>query len=366
MSTVGGSSYDVVVVGAGCFGAWTAWHLRAAGKRVLLVDQYGPANARASSGGESRVIRMSYGPDELYTRFSWRSLALWKALFADVGRARAVPEDRRAVDDEGRGPERDGEPARARRVEDPARAARRATSSRRRYPADRGDPRRLGDLRARERRPAGAPRGAGGGRRRPARAAPSTRAATCCRRRARAGSTRSRPRAASRCAPRPSCFACGPWLGNVAPRRARRPHLPDAAGGLLLRRAAGRHALRPARDADLDRLRPGLLRHARPREPRLQDRERPARPRLRPRRGRARADGGRRSREARAFLAQRFPGMRGAPLVEARVCQYENTSNGDFVIDRHPGYENVWLAGAARATASSTARRSASTRPSAC
>jgi glycine/D-amino acid oxidase-like deaminating enzyme len=49
--------------------------------------------------------------------------------------------------------------------------------------------------------------------------------------------------------------------------------------------------------------------------------------------------------EARAFLEQRFPGMRGAPLVEARVCQYENTSNGDFVIDRHPGYENVWLCG---------------------
>ncbi|MFI4944230.1 MAG: FAD-dependent oxidoreductase, partial [Burkholderiales bacterium] len=49
--------------------------------------------------------------------------------------------------------------------------------------------------------------------------------------------------------------------------------------------------------------------------------------------------------EARAFLEERFPGMRGAPLAEARVCQYENTSNGDFVIDRHPGYENVWLCG---------------------
>ena len=53
---------------------------------MLLDDQYGPANARASSGGESRAIRMSYGPDELYTRFSWRSLALWKALFAEIGR----------------------------------------------------------------------------------------------------------------------------------------------------------------------------------------------------------------------------------------------------------------------------------------
>jgi sarcosine oxidase len=48
---------------------------------------------------------------------------------------------------------------------------------------------------------------------------------------------------------------------------------------------------------------------------------------------------------ARAFLARRFPAMTSAPLIGARVCQYENTSNGDFLIDRHPAFENVWLAG---------------------
>ena len=48
---------------------------------------------------------------------------------------------------------------------------------------------------------------------------------------------------------------------------------------------------------------------------------------------------------ARAFMARRFPALVGAPLVEARVCQYENTSNGDFLIDRHPDFDNVWLAG---------------------
>jgi glycine/D-amino acid oxidase-like deaminating enzyme len=48
---------------------------------------------------------------------------------------------------------------------------------------------------------------------------------------------------------------------------------------------------------------------------------------------------------ARAFLVERFPALTGAPLVEARVCQYENTSNGDFLIDRHPDFENVWLVG---------------------
>src|SRR5471030_730440 len=79
-------SYDVAVIGAGVFGAWTAWHLQRAGQRVLLVDQYGPASARASSVGESRVIRMAYGPDEVYTRMSLRSLGIWKDFFAQIAR----------------------------------------------------------------------------------------------------------------------------------------------------------------------------------------------------------------------------------------------------------------------------------------
>ncbi len=74
--------FDVVVIGAGVFGAWTAWHLGRRGKRVLLVDAYGPANARASSTGESRIIRMGYGADELYTRWSQKSLMQWKEFFA--------------------------------------------------------------------------------------------------------------------------------------------------------------------------------------------------------------------------------------------------------------------------------------------
>jgi glycine/D-amino acid oxidase-like deaminating enzyme len=49
--------------------------------------------------------------------------------------------------------------------------------------------------------------------------------------------------------------------------------------------------------------------------------------------------------EAHAFLRDRFPALRDAPLAEFRVCQYENTSNGDFLIDRHPDLENVWLVG---------------------
>lgn len=70
----------IVVVGAGVFGAWTAEHLRRKGERVILVDQMGPANARASSGGESRMTRGTYGRDEIYTRMALTSLEEWKRL----------------------------------------------------------------------------------------------------------------------------------------------------------------------------------------------------------------------------------------------------------------------------------------------
>src|SRR5258708_16359414 len=73
--------YDVAVIGAGVFGAWTAWHLARRGQRVVLIDACGPAHSRASSGGESRIIRMGYGADELYTRWAMRSLARWKEFF---------------------------------------------------------------------------------------------------------------------------------------------------------------------------------------------------------------------------------------------------------------------------------------------
>ena len=78
--------HDFAVIGAGVFGAWTAHFLRRSGASVILLDTYGPANSRASSGGETRVIRMGYGPDELYTRWAMRSLPLWREFAARTGR----------------------------------------------------------------------------------------------------------------------------------------------------------------------------------------------------------------------------------------------------------------------------------------
>src|SRR5688572_30720805 len=81
----GAHTCDAVVVGAGVFGAWTAYQLRQAGKSVTLIDAYGSGNSRSSSGDESRVIRMGYGGDEIYSRSAWRSLQRWKGLFAHTG-----------------------------------------------------------------------------------------------------------------------------------------------------------------------------------------------------------------------------------------------------------------------------------------
>src|SRR5262249_24718879 len=49
--------------------------------------------------------------------------------------------------------------------------------------------------------------------------------------------------------------------------------------------------------------------------------------------------------EMRRRLGDLFPALKDAPLVESRVCQYENSSNGEFLDDLHPGLKNVWLVG---------------------
>src|SRR5213596_3308775 len=68
----------IAVIGAGAFGGWTALYLLRRGARVTLIDSWGPGNSRASSGGETRVIRGTYGPRRVYTVLAARSLALWR------------------------------------------------------------------------------------------------------------------------------------------------------------------------------------------------------------------------------------------------------------------------------------------------
>ncbi len=80
-----GSAANVVVIGAGVFGAWTAHHLQRSGARVTLIDAHGPAHSRSSSGGESRLTRAGYGKDAIYSRMALDSLTQWQALSAISG-----------------------------------------------------------------------------------------------------------------------------------------------------------------------------------------------------------------------------------------------------------------------------------------
>lgn len=79
-----GTTYDVIVVGAGAFGGWTAYNLRQAGARVLLIDAYGPGNSRATSGDETRGVRTSYGDRggaqaEQWMRWANQAITRWRA-----------------------------------------------------------------------------------------------------------------------------------------------------------------------------------------------------------------------------------------------------------------------------------------------
>jgi sarcosine oxidase len=68
----------VAVIGAGAFGGWTALHLLERDARVTLLDAWGPGNSRASSGGETRIMRCAYGPDQPYTEMAARAMKLWE------------------------------------------------------------------------------------------------------------------------------------------------------------------------------------------------------------------------------------------------------------------------------------------------
>ena len=313
----------VAVIGAGVFGTWTAFHLRQSGARVTLVDAYGPGNSRSSSGDETRIIRCGYGADEIYSRMAWRSLAQWTEFDASLfhrcgvlwlaGEADAYTDATR---------ETLAQPPYAVEALQPA-------DLRARYPHLNAS-----DISVALLEPA-------------------------------CGVLMSRRGVAALAArlEENGVMACRSWVGGVADFEADAyvfacgPWLPKVFPGLL----AGR--IRPTRqvvmyfgtpagddrfgprhtpawvdfqsgiygipDIDGRGLKVGLDRHGPSFDPDTDDRA-------------VDADS---IATAREWLRRRFPAMADAPLVEGRVCQYENTSTGDFLIDRHPDHENVWIVG---------------------
>jgi sarcosine oxidase len=76
---------QVVIVGAGTFGASLAWWLSRSGEQVTLVDQFAPGDRRASSGGETRLLRCGHGADADYTASARRARSLWRELERESG-----------------------------------------------------------------------------------------------------------------------------------------------------------------------------------------------------------------------------------------------------------------------------------------
>ena len=342
-------SPDVAVVGGGAFGAWTALHLQQSGAQVVLIDQYGPANSRATSGGETRGVRTGYGGRDhglLWTRWAKRAIEKWNewdAQWQEMLLPRVffttsdlilreewddfLEETRQNWDQTGvryevldadevgrRWPvidlkdiavalhEVDAGVVRARRaIESVARVFEHAGGRIETAHAELGDRtgRRLDSLRLR----------------------PGDEALS-------AGTT---------------VFALGPWFPKAFPElmgkklripmghvlyfrtppgddRYSWPNLPSynfpgvtgwPALGPDNRGFRVRTGGRPPDDPDTSR------RWLRPEE-----HERP-----------------------RSFVAERFPGLADAPVSETRSCHYELSATRNFFFDHHPDFDNVWLAG---------------------
>ncbi len=338
----GGNAYDVAVVGAGVFGAWIAYRLGQAGRRVALVDAYGAGNARASSGGQTRVIRMGYGDQEIYTRWSMRSMELWKSALAQASRPSLFQPVGVLWMARGEDPLTTKTLATLQRLGVSHERLARSELERRWPQIDFGpntwaihEPQsgffaafhavqavvQIAMAKGVEYLEEAVVPPSGKGR--------LDSVATRSGKTVRAGTF---------------VFACGPWLPKVFPgllgerifptrqevfyfgpppgdARFRSPAMPvwvDFAEeiyglpdfkGRGFKVAPDRHG--PAFDPDTGKrvITPETL------------------------------------AGVRKFVARRFPALKDAPLVASEVCQYENTSNGDFLIDRHPERDNVWLVG---------------------
>jgi len=344
-------SFDVAVVGAGVFGAWTAYQLQRSGKRVALIDAYGAGNSRSSSGDESRIIRMGYGGDEIYTRSAWNSLELWKELFARTGenlfhqtgvlwlehendpyptktfetlKKLGIPIEKLSLAETS---------ARYAQIsteglcgaylepESGVLVARRAVQAVVREAIKSGVEYFEEAVSA-----TGVP---------PVIHAQDARATkllgfleTSDGHRFSAGAY---------------VFACGPWLPKMFPDLlANRIH-PTRQEVFYFGATAGTRFKPPALPTWIDfkdeayglpdvegrGVKVAIDRHGEPFDPDTGDRVASSKALV----------------EVRHYLARRVPELKDAPVNESRVCQYENTSNGDFLIDRHPEFENVWLVG---------------------
>jgi sarcosine oxidase len=326
------------VVGAGVFGAWTAHQLRKSGRSVALLDAYGAANGRASSGGESRILRMGYGPNEVYTRWAQRSRTLWLDLFDRVSRPDLFVETGVLWTT----PAGDSSAVTTRAAFDKCGVnyqALDAAEMMKRWPQIQFASNETGTF--------------------------EPEAGTLLARRAvravveasvldgadyfREGALPPdgdgvKTLSGRRLSAEIIVYACGPWLPKVFPHLLANRIRPTRQEVFFFGCPPGERAFTPPEmpawidfsdkrgpycvpDVENRGFKLAFDRHGPVIDPDSTDRV---------------VSG---LAEARAFLAERFPRLASAPLVDSRVCQYECTSSGDFLIDRHPDFNNVWLVG---------------------
>jgi glycine/D-amino acid oxidase-like deaminating enzyme len=333
----------IAVIGAGAFGGWTALYLLRSGARVTLLDAWGPGNSRASSGGETRVMRCAYGPNQPYTKLAARALDLWKQhqaqwkrkFFFPIGvlwmvgkddtfergsipslQDARIPFEQLEVSEVARRwPQINFEGVEWAIYESPsgyllARAATQAVVDQ--FVVEGGE----------------------------------YRLATVAEQDLESGQWKALPLSdesiviADR-----YVFACGPWLGKVFPRTVGPHFISTKQEVFFFGTPAGDTRFNesnvPVWGDHGDHFMYGIPGNQ-GRGFKIGDDTRG--PEFDPTSGQRLV-----SQEglaaARRCIEYRLPGMKNAPLLETRVCQYENTSDHNFIIDRHPGNANVWIVG---------------------
>jgi glycine/D-amino acid oxidase-like deaminating enzyme len=343
------SKRHIAVIGAGAFGGWTALHLLESGTRVTLLDAWGPGNSRASSGGETRVMRGTYGPDQPYTEMAARALKLWEkyerrwkrqflhrtgVLWMASGRDDAF--ERGSV-----------EMLRASKITfqelSPA-------QMRKRWPQINFEEIQWGifepecgylDARASCQAVVEAFVAAGGKYRELAVLGDALES----------DGLENRPLRTLALSDGVQLkadyyvFACGPWLGKLFPEtigdRVQATKQDVFFFGTPAGDARFNDACLPVWADHRGRFRYGIPGSNR-RGFKIADDTRG--PVFDPTNG-ERVVSPETLRDIREYIGFRFPALKDAPLLETRVCQYEQTPDSHFILDRHSAMENVWIVG---------------------
>lgn len=336
----------VAVIGAGAFGGWTALHLLERGARVTLLDAWGPGNSRSSSGGETRVIRGTYGPDQPYTEMAARALDLW-AKYERKWKRRFL--HRTGVlwmaagrdDSFERGSVEMLRQAGIPYQEMPVRGMRRRWAQINFDGIEWGiyEP-ECGYLDARSSCAAVAEAFVkAGGEYRQTEVSPT----------GLGGALSDGIKLLDRDVPRLKAdlyvFACGPWMAAMFPflrdliRSTKQDVFflgPPEREGVYFTDA---HL--PVWADHRDHFFYGIPGSDHRGFKVADDTRGPA---FDPTHG-ERVVSPNTLKKVREYVALRFPALKDAPLIETRVCQYEQTPDSHFIIDRHPKHENVWLVG---------------------